>query len=94
MAGPIAQNTPAAHEQPVILVADDSLLEQKYVGRILAQQGGWRITFQERIHGGTDGFARHTANFRRVCRRPLGYWRANLAIGGRRAVIASEQDRA
>jgi CheY-like chemotaxis protein/anti-sigma regulatory factor (Ser/Thr protein kinase) len=45
MAGPIAQNTPAAHEQPVILVADDSLLEQKYVGRILAQQGGWRITF-------------------------------------------------
>lgn len=45
MAGPIAQNTPAAHELPVILVADDSLLEQKYVGRILAQQGGWRVAF-------------------------------------------------
>jgi CheY-like chemotaxis protein/anti-sigma regulatory factor (Ser/Thr protein kinase) len=45
MAGPIAQTTPAAHELPHILVADDSLLEQKYVGRILAQQGGWRVTF-------------------------------------------------
>ena len=45
MAGPIAQTPPAAHELPHILVADDSLLEQKYVGRILAQQGGWRVTF-------------------------------------------------
>jgi CheY-like chemotaxis protein/anti-sigma regulatory factor (Ser/Thr protein kinase) len=45
MAGPIAQTPPAAHELPLILVVDDSLLEQKYVSRILAQQGGWRTTF-------------------------------------------------
>jgi CheY-like chemotaxis protein/anti-sigma regulatory factor (Ser/Thr protein kinase) len=45
MAGPIAPVTPAAHDLPLILVADDSLLEQRYVGRILAQQGGWRVTF-------------------------------------------------
>ncbi len=45
MAGPTHPSSPAAHEPPVILVVDDSLLEQKYVGRILAQQGGWRVAF-------------------------------------------------
>jgi CheY-like chemotaxis protein len=45
MAGPIAPVMPAAHELPVILVVDDSLLEQRYVGRILAQHGGWRVVF-------------------------------------------------
>ncbi len=39
MAGP----TPA--ELPLILIADDSLLEQRYVGRILAEHGGWRVAF-------------------------------------------------
>jgi CheY-like chemotaxis protein/anti-sigma regulatory factor (Ser/Thr protein kinase) len=34
-----------AHELPLIVVADDSLLEQRYVGRILAQHGGWRVAF-------------------------------------------------
>jgi CheY-like chemotaxis protein/anti-sigma regulatory factor (Ser/Thr protein kinase) len=58
MAGPIAQTTPAAHEQPVILVADDSLLEQKYVGRILAQQGGWRITFARNGEEALDAVAK------------------------------------
>jgi CheY-like chemotaxis protein len=32
-------------ELPLILVADDSLLEQRYVGRILAEHGGWRVAF-------------------------------------------------
>ncbi|MDY3560541.1 response regulator [Gemmata sp. JC673] len=39
---------PAAHpapDSPLILVADDSLLEQRYVARILEQQGGWRAVF-------------------------------------------------
>jgi CheY-like chemotaxis protein/anti-sigma regulatory factor (Ser/Thr protein kinase) len=45
MTGPIAPTSPAAHELPLILVADDSLLEQRYVGRILAQHGGWRVSF-------------------------------------------------
>jgi CheY-like chemotaxis protein/anti-sigma regulatory factor (Ser/Thr protein kinase) len=44
MSGAI-ESPPAAHDAPVILVADDSLLEQRYVGRILDQQGGWRVTF-------------------------------------------------
>lgn len=44
MAGP-PTTTPAAQDLPLILVADDSQLEQRYVGRILAQQGGWRIAF-------------------------------------------------
>lgn len=43
MAGP--PTTPAAPELPLILVADDSQLEQRYVGRILAQQGGWRVAY-------------------------------------------------
>lgn len=30
---------------PLILVADDSLLEQRYVGRILEQCGPWRVRF-------------------------------------------------
>ncbi len=33
------------YESPLILVADDSLLEQRYVGRILEQHGGWRVIF-------------------------------------------------
>jgi CheY-like chemotaxis protein/anti-sigma regulatory factor (Ser/Thr protein kinase) len=45
MAGPTAPTSPAAHELPLILVADDSLLEQRYVGRLLAQHGGWRVAF-------------------------------------------------
>ena len=45
MSGPIAPVTPATHELPFILVADDSQLEQRYVGRILAQHGGWRVVF-------------------------------------------------
>jgi CheY-like chemotaxis protein/anti-sigma regulatory factor (Ser/Thr protein kinase) len=32
-----------APDLPLILVVDDSLLEQRYVGRILAQYGGWRV---------------------------------------------------
>lgn len=44
MAGP-PTTTPAAQDLPLILVADDSQLEQRYVGRILAQQGGWRVAF-------------------------------------------------
>ncbi|MCI0704054.1 MAG: response regulator [Planctomycetia bacterium] len=44
MAGPNV-TAPTAPELPVILVADDSLLEQRYVGRILDQHGGWRVIF-------------------------------------------------
>ncbi|AWM37654.1 Nitrogen regulation protein NR(I) [Gemmata obscuriglobus] len=36
---------PPAPDAPLILVADDSLLEQRYVARILEQQGGWRAVF-------------------------------------------------
>src|SRR5262245_34369437 len=46
MAGPMTAPGPTAlPELPTILVADDSLLEQRYVGRILDQHGGWRVTF-------------------------------------------------
>jgi CheY-like chemotaxis protein/anti-sigma regulatory factor (Ser/Thr protein kinase) len=45
MAGPTAPALPVVHELPLILVVDDSLLEQRYVGRILSQHGGWRVTF-------------------------------------------------
>lgn len=45
MAGPTAPAPSAAPELPLILVADDSLLEQRYVGRILEAHGGWRIAF-------------------------------------------------
>lgn len=39
-------STPTAtSEPPLILVADDSLLEQRYVARILEGQGGWRVAF-------------------------------------------------
>lgn len=48
MAGP----TPA--ELPLVLVADDSLLEQRYVGRILAEHGGWRVEF---ARNGADALA-------------------------------------
>jgi CheY-like chemotaxis protein/anti-sigma regulatory factor (Ser/Thr protein kinase) len=44
MTGPTA-HTAAPRELPLILVADDSLLEQRYVGRILDQHGGWKVTF-------------------------------------------------
>lgn len=43
MADPHA--APSAPDLPLILVADDSLLEQRYVGRILGQQSGWRTAF-------------------------------------------------
>ena len=42
MAGPIP---PAPSDLPVILVADDSVLEQRHVGRILGAHGGWRVAF-------------------------------------------------
>ncbi|AMV25573.1 Adenylate cyclase 2 [Gemmata sp. SH-PL17] len=46
MAGPPPVPAPnAVPDLPVILVADDSLLEQRYVGRLLEQQGGWRVAF-------------------------------------------------
>jgi CheY-like chemotaxis protein len=46
MAGPPAPSAPAAgSESPLILVAEDSLLEQRYVGRILEQHGGLRVAF-------------------------------------------------
>jgi CheY-like chemotaxis protein/anti-sigma regulatory factor (Ser/Thr protein kinase) len=45
MAGPTPSTPPAVHELPLILIADDSLLEQRYIGRILDQHGGWRVNF-------------------------------------------------
>jgi CheY-like chemotaxis protein/anti-sigma regulatory factor (Ser/Thr protein kinase) len=45
MVGPATTPASAAPDAPVILVADDSLLEQRYVGRILEQHGSWRIQF-------------------------------------------------
>jgi CheY-like chemotaxis protein/anti-sigma regulatory factor (Ser/Thr protein kinase) len=45
MAGPNPNTAPAGNEPPLILVADDSLLEQRYVGRILEQHGGWRVAY-------------------------------------------------
>ncbi len=45
MVGPATTPASAAPDAPVILVADDSLLEQRYVGRILEQHSGWRIQF-------------------------------------------------
>jgi CheY-like chemotaxis protein/anti-sigma regulatory factor (Ser/Thr protein kinase) len=41
----MADPTAAPPEVPVILVADDSQLEQRYVGRILEQAGGWQVRF-------------------------------------------------
>jgi CheY-like chemotaxis protein/anti-sigma regulatory factor (Ser/Thr protein kinase) len=43
MADPLA--APSAHDSPLILVADDSVLEQRYVARILEAQSGWRVAF-------------------------------------------------
>jgi CheY-like chemotaxis protein/anti-sigma regulatory factor (Ser/Thr protein kinase) len=40
-----ASAAPPAAELPLILVADDSQLEQRYVGRILVQNGGWQVAF-------------------------------------------------
>jgi CheY-like chemotaxis protein len=37
-----------------VLVADDSLLEQRYVGRILEQYGGWRVGF---VRSGEEALA-------------------------------------
>jgi CheY-like chemotaxis protein/anti-sigma regulatory factor (Ser/Thr protein kinase) len=45
MTGPTASTFAAAPELPLILVADDSILEQRYVNRILEQHGGWRVVF-------------------------------------------------
>lgn len=44
MADPLAA-APPLPDSPLVLVADDSLLEQRYVGRILEQQGGWRTAY-------------------------------------------------
>ncbi|HEY1190000.1 MAG TPA: response regulator [Gemmata sp.] len=44
MADPLAPAPPAS-DLPLILIVDDSLLEQRYVSRILEQQSGWRISF-------------------------------------------------
>lgn len=56
MAGPTAH--PPAHEPPLILVADDSQLEQRYVGRILAEHGGWRVAFARNGEEALDAIAR------------------------------------
>lgn len=45
MTGSTASLFATAPEPPLILVADDSVLDQRYVGRILEQHGGWRILF-------------------------------------------------
>jgi CheY-like chemotaxis protein len=45
MTGPTASTLSATPELPLILVADDSILEQRYVNRILEQHGGWRVVF-------------------------------------------------
>ncbi len=45
MAGPPTTTAAAPADLPLILVADDSQLEQRYVGRILAQNGGWQVVF-------------------------------------------------
>jgi CheY-like chemotaxis protein/anti-sigma regulatory factor (Ser/Thr protein kinase) len=37
--------TPVTSEVATILVVDDSQLEQRYVARLLEQQGGWKISF-------------------------------------------------
>ncbi len=57
MAGPTPPVTPPAHDLPLVLVADDSLLEQRYVGRILAQAGGWRVTFARNGEEALDAIA-------------------------------------
>jgi CheY-like chemotaxis protein/anti-sigma regulatory factor (Ser/Thr protein kinase) len=62
MAGPIAPVPPAAHEYPAILVVDDSLLEQKYVGRILAQHGGWRVVFGRNGEEALEAIAKSPPN--------------------------------
>lgn len=45
MTGPTVSMFAATPEHPLILVADDSILEQRYVNRILEQHGGWRAAF-------------------------------------------------
>jgi CheY-like chemotaxis protein/anti-sigma regulatory factor (Ser/Thr protein kinase) len=45
VAGPPTTTAAAPADLPLILVADDSQLEQRYVGRILAQNGGWQVVF-------------------------------------------------
>ena len=58
MAGPTAPSPTAAHELPLVLVADDSQLEQRYVGRILAEHGGWRVAFARNGEEALDAIAR------------------------------------
>lgn len=48
----------AAADAPLILVADDSLLEQRYVGRIIEQHGGLRVAF---ARNGEEALAAITA---------------------------------
>ena len=45
MAGPPPVAAHPAPDLPLVLVADDSLLEQRYVGKILDQHGGLRTAF-------------------------------------------------
>ncbi len=45
---------PATPELPVILVTDDSLLEQRYVGKILDQHGGVKVVY---AHNGEEAIA-------------------------------------
>ncbi len=45
MTEPTVPTSTAARELPLILVAEDSLLEQRFVGRVLDQHGGWRVAF-------------------------------------------------
>ncbi|MCS6863485.1 MAG: response regulator [Gemmataceae bacterium] len=45
MFGPELQPPSGVLEIPLILVADDSVLEQRYVGKILEEHGNWRVHF-------------------------------------------------
>lgn len=58
MTGPTAPTPAATRELPLILVADDSLLEQRYVGRILEQHGGWRVAFARNGEEALDAIAK------------------------------------
>jgi CheY-like chemotaxis protein/anti-sigma regulatory factor (Ser/Thr protein kinase) len=45
MSGPELPSPSGVSELPLILVADDSVLEQRYVGKILEEHGNWRVHF-------------------------------------------------
>ncbi len=45
MSGPELSSSSGVSEIPLILVADDSVLEQRYVGKILEEHGHWRVHF-------------------------------------------------